>query len=212
MERDNIIKALNYRYATKQFDTTKWVSTEDLDTLIESMRLAPSSFGLQWWWFIIVSNPELKEKITANARNQQQIIQAPYLIVLCRRTNVDSDYIHSYIESISNTRNIPQDQLAWYEAMMNWAIGNHDEHSKWHWLHHQVYIALGFLLETAALLWIDACPMEGFDRAAIDDILELKEHNLSSCVITPIGYRSADDIQSSFTKVRWAKEDVVIIK
>lgn len=212
MERNNIISALQHRYATKQFDSTKSISTEDLDTLIESMRLAPSSFGLQWWWFVIVSNPDLKEKLTAHARNQQQIKQAPYVIVLCRRTDVDSDYIHSYIESISSTRNIPVDQLAWYEAMMNGAVWNNDEHSKWHRLHHQVYIALGFLLETAALLWIDSCPMEGFDRAAFDDILELKEHNLSSCVITPISYRSADDIQSNFAKVRWTKEKVVIMK
>lgn len=212
MEKEIIMNALHHRYATKQFDTTKTISPEDLEVLVESMRLAPSSFGLQWWGFVIVSNPELKEKMTAHAWNQQQITQAPYVIVLCRRTDVDSDYIHSYIESVSSTRNVSLEQLAWYKAAINGAVQNQDEHTKWHWLHHQVYIALGFLLETAALLWIDACPMEGFDRAAFDDILGLKEHHLHSCVVAAIGYRSADDMQSGFTKVRWAKENVVIMK
>ena len=212
MNNTAILEALNTRYATQEFDASKTISAEDLDTLIESMRLAPSSYGVQPWWFVIVSDPALKEKLLPVAYGQKKVVQAPYLFVLCHRTDVNSDYVHSLAESLGEQRGIAIDQLASLEQAINGMLASKDEQQLNAWLTKQVYIPLGFLLQTAAMLGIDAGPMEGFSHHDFDKILGLAEHNLTSCVIVAVGYRSANDATANAPKARKKKKKVVIMK
>lgn len=207
--KNEIQKALNWRYATKQFDPEKKIEKEDFDILKEAIRLAPSSYGLQPWKFIIVNNKEMREKLKAAAWGQSQITDASHFIVFCGKTDMDEKYIKEYVHSISKTRNIPQANLKDYEEMMLGFRSQVDKTFIENWTKKQAYVALGFLLESAALLQIDACPMEGFNVAAFDEILGLKEKGFSAAVLCTLGYRSKDDSTSTMKKVRFAHEDVI---
>jgi len=206
-----IIKALNWRYATKKFDTAKKVSDNDINELLEAARLAPSSYGLQPWTFVVVTNPELRKKLREHAWNQPQITDASHLIVLATRTDVDEDYVKRYVEEIAKERKVAVDSLKAYQDMMTGDVKTRSKNAIVDWSKHQTYIALGFLLFAAAQKRIDTCPMEGFDPAKFDEILGLKEKHLASTVLCTIGYR-ADDPAAANVKVRFSKSDVVIEK
>lgn len=207
---NNIINSLNWRYATKKFDATKKLSTEQLDTILEAMRLSASSFGLQPWKFVIVSNPETRATLRGAAWDQSQITDASTLIVLAARTDVDATFADAYIKSVADTRGMDVAALSGYANMIKGSIASRSPEAVKEWTAKQVYIALGTALTTAAQLEVDACPMEGFDNAKFDEILGLKEKNLTSCVCLTLGFRASDDETASYKKVRYAKEEVVI--
>ncbi|AKH33153.1 Putative NAD(P)H nitroreductase YfkO [candidate division SR1 bacterium Aalborg_AAW-1] len=212
MNSTELLNALNWRYATKSFDKEKKLDANQLDTLLESLRLSPSSFGLQGRGFVVVENPELRQQLLPYARNQPQVVDSSHLIVLCRRTDVDADFVNRYFEDIAHTRNIDISALDGYKNMVLGSVEGKSKEDLAIWLSKQTYIAQGVLLTTCALLGIDACPMEGFDSAKFDEILGLFDYNLASCVITPVGFRSSDDGYSHAPKVRFAKEDLIVIK
>jgi len=205
-----LLDQLHWRYATKHFDPTKKISESDLSPLLESLRLSPSSFGLQWRGFVVVDNKELREQVLPYSRNQKQVVEASHLIVLCRRTDVDTDFIQHYIDTMSTTRGIDAEHLDGFKTMLLWFLEAKDEQTLATWLTKQVYISLWFLLSSCALLGIDACPMEWFDTHKFDEILELKKHNLASCVIVPIGYRSPEDKYATMEKVRFPEKEAII--
>lgn len=205
-----IIQTLEWRYATKQFDAGKKVSEQDLTELLESLRLSPSSFGLQPWKFVIVENKEIRKKLREAAWNQPQVVDASHLIVLCARTDVDEKYIRSYIDSIAQQRGVTPESLSQFEGMMQGFRANLSDDAAISWAKHQVYLASGFLMFTAAQKRIDACPMEGFDRRKVDEILGLPEKKLTSAMLCAIGYRSADDKYAQAKKVRFDKKDIFI--
>ncbi len=205
-----LINSLNWRYATKQFDSSRKLSEEQLETLTETLRLAPSSFGVQPWKFVVVKNPETRLKLKEAAFGQNQVSEASDLIVLCRIAEFTPDYVAEFIGEVAKTKGIGVEMLKSYEEMI---LGNAKRMTKEQldsWMEKQVYIALGFLLESAALMEIDACPMEGFDNYRFDEILGLDKMNLKSVVICPVGHRSGDDKNASAPKVRKCKEEVVI--
>ena len=206
----NIIDALKWRYATKKFDATKKLSQEQFDTVLESLHLSASSYGLQPWKFIVVTNPEIRAKIKAAAWNQTQITDASHLIVLAVQTTVDAAYVDRFVASVSKTRNVPVDALKGYADMMKGSIAGRTLESVVEWSSRQVYIALGTALTAAAVSGIDACPMEGFDPKQVDDILGLAKMGLQSRVLMPVGFRAADDDMAKAPKVRFSKEEVVI--
>ena len=208
-----IIKALKWRYATKKFDPAKKVSDADLNEILESGRLAPTSFGLQPLKFIVVSDAKLREELKASAWNQAQITDSSQLIVLAARTDIDDKFVKKFIEKIAEVRKISAASLKGYEDMM---VGSMSQKAKDNtlndWSARQVYIALGVMLETAALKRIDSCPMEGFDKAKFDEILGLKKENLASVVLMAVGYRAADDSYAQNAKVRFDQKDLVMGK
>jgi len=206
----DIIKALNWRYATKKFDTEKKVSEADLKELLEALRLSPSSYGLQLWKFIVITNPELRKNLREHAWNQPQITDASHLIVLATRTDVDEKYVKQYVAEIAKQRSVPIESLKGYQDMMIGDVKNRSKEAVVEWSKHQTYIALGFLLETAALKRIDACPMEGFDKAKFDEILNLKAENLAATVLCAVGYRAADDGYAQNAKVRFDQKNLII--
>jgi len=206
---EKFIESLNWRYATKKFDTDKKVSESDVNDLIESLRLAPSSFGLQPWKFIIVTDRKIREQLKEHAYNQAQITDASHLIVLCVRTDVDEAHVDKFVESIAKTRGVSKESLNDYAQIMTGSVKSRSEHHVTEWSRRQVYIALGFLIFAASMKRIDSCPMEGFDSAKFDEILGLKKENLSSVVLCPVGYRSKDDGYAQAKKVRFSKNDVI---
>lgn len=208
MNKD-IIKALNWRYATKIFDPSKIVSKEDLHTILESARLSPSSIGAEMWKFIVITNKEIREKLRVAGYNQPQITDASHLIVLTYRTDVAENLTKEKIERTAKIQNTSESNLeelkSFLENSVTQKIQSGDLES---WIRLQVYIPLGMMLETSALLGVDSCPMEGFESDKVDEILGLKEKNLKSITMLPIGYRG-DDPASKRPKVRRDFNDVI---
>jgi nitroreductase / dihydropteridine reductase len=212
MQTQELLAQLNRRYATKQFDTTKKLSAEQLDALLETLRLSPSSFGLQGWGFVVVEDAAIRAQLLPYAWNQPQITDASHLIVLCRRTDVDTDFVTRFIESTAAARGIDAATLDGYKGMMLGFLEGKSEDDKNTWLAKQTYVAQGMLLSSCAMLGIDACPMEGFDPAKFNEILGLADHNLAACTIVPVGFRNKADGYAHAAKVRFAKEDVIFVK
>ena len=207
-----IIDALNWRYATKAYDTTKKLSGEQVSTLIESIRLSPSSFGLPVYKVIHVKNPETREKLKAAAWGQAQVTDASEFLVFAAKTNIGEADVTEYMNDVSKVRNIPLENLEEYAGMINGSISSRTAEEKVTWAAKQAYIALGIVLAAAALEKIDASPMEGYDSNQFDEILGLKELNLKSVVVVALGHRAENDSYATLTKVRAAKESLVIEK
>jgi nitroreductase len=200
----------NWRYATKKFDATKKISTEDLNFLKESIRLSTSSFGLQLYKVIIVENPELRAKLQPAAWGQTQITEASHLIVFANQTVVSDSDVDAYIKNTSETRGIPLEALTGFGDYMKGAIRPIPADLKTIWTAKQTYLALGNLLNAAAELKIDVTPMEGFDPKKFNEILGLDALNLNAAVIAPIGYRHEDDATQYYKKVRKSNEDLFL--
>ena len=204
------IENLNWRYAVKKFDTTKKLSSEKLDILIEAASLTPASLGLQTYKLIVIKDQKVKEELVPFSFNQPQISDCSELLVLVAQKEVNEDSVNSYLEFLSAERGIPLEALEQYKGMMMGWVGSLDEEQKQAWVDKQAYIALGNILNTAANERIDSCPMEGFDNTKYDEILGLEKLGLRSVVICPVGYRSAEDDTQHYKKVRIAKANFAI--
>ena len=205
----NITQALNWRYATKEYDTTKKLTDEQLDVLLKAIELTPTSFGIQAYKAIVVTNPEIRAKLRAAAWNQPQITDASHLIVFAVPTNLSEAHVDEYVANIAKVRNVSLESLNEYSGMMKGSVSSKTPEQRTEWLAKQVYIALGFLLETAAIENIDATPMEGFDPKQFDEILGLAAENLTSVVIATVGFRSESDAYAKLAKVRYGREELV---
>lgn len=204
-----LLEKLQWRYATKQFDTSRKVSDEDLHNIMEATRLAPSSFGLQPWKFIVVKNPEIRQKLRESAP-QAQVTDSTALVVLCSLKEMTPAHVQKYIDSIASTRHVDAVNLEGFKQMMLGFIANKSQDDLRGWMARQVYIALGTLLTACAVNDIDACPMEGFDPQKFNEILELDTYGVESSVICAIGYRDEKDPMAQMGKVRFAPEEVII--
>jgi nitroreductase len=209
---NTIIEALNWRYATKQFDTTKKLSEEQLAMLKEALRLSPSSFGIQPWHFIVVENTGLRAKLRAAGYDQPQFTDASHLIVLATEKNIDAVLIEKYLQSVASVKGISIEHLAGFRGMLMGAISAKGEEGARDWAARQTYIALGTLLTAAATLEIDAAPMEGFDPKAVDEILGLEERGLQSRVVVALGFRLASDEAAYRPKVRYDEMAVFTVR
>ena len=212
MEQQHILNALQWRYATKKFDTAKKIADKDFDFLLEATRLSASSFGLQPFKMIVVKNPALREKLKAAAWNQSQITDASHLIIFAAKKNLSEKDIEEYLALIAQERNVSVESLKSFKAMMMGFVEGATPETRTEWSKKQAYISLGILLETAALSNIDACPMEGFDPAQFDSILQLEKDSLTSAVICTLGYRASDDEAATYKKVRFPRDKIVMVK
>ncbi len=208
MIQNQIIEALKNRYATKIFDANKKVSDSDLQTILESARLAPSSFGIEAWKFLVINNPEIRTQLRAAGYDQPKFTDASHLIVLARRT--DSENISSeLIERTAAAQGKTAEDLAGLKQMVDGSIAfKTGTNSFDSWTAAQTYIALGIMIETYALIGIDSCPMEGFDAQKVDEILGLADKKLASVTILALGYRG-DDAYATLPKTRRNMDDVV---
>jgi len=209
MKNKEIIDALNWRYATKIFDSNKKVSDDDIHTILEAARLSPSSIGAEMWKFVLVEDKETRSKLREAGYGQPQITDASRLIIVTYRTDSKENMTKEKIDRTSKIQNEDPSNLSGLKTMLDGAIAQKiADGSLESWVKTQAYIPLGIMLETAALLGIDSCPMEGFSPEKFDEILNLKDKNLKSAIILAVGYRG-DDATSLRPKVRRAYDEVV---
>jgi len=206
----DILSKLNTRYATKVFDPTKKVLEADMEELLEAIRLSASSYGLQPYKVLVVEDPAIRAELRKAAWNQPQITDASALLVFAVNYNTNEKSVDEFVNLVSQTRSIPKDALLGYSDMMKGSIKSQSQEQVETWVSKQAYIALGFGLVTAAILGLDACPMEGFSPADFDRILDLNKLGLKSKVIMAVGYRSEEDKYQHLAKVRQKKEDFII--
>lgn len=208
---EQLITALKWRYATKQFDPTKKINDEDWQTLEDTLILTPSSFGLQPWKFIVVTDPATKEKLRAVSWNQSQVTDCSHHVVFAVPTAIDEAAIDAHIKRTAQVHGRDHESLAPLRKMIAGFLLNGNFNTE-AWATNQAYIALGNLMTSAALLGIDTCPMEGIDPRKYDEILGLKEQGLKTVVSCATGYRSSNDKYATLPKVRFKNEDVIIRK
>ncbi len=207
---NKIIEALNWRYATKKFDQNKKINKEDLESILEIMRLSPSSYGLQPWKFVLVNNTDMRSKILEIAYGQPQITDASQVIVFTNKKNIDGELVDTYMNFVAKEKGIDVGVLDGFKGMINGSFAGKTNEELRGWASCQTYLAVGNLLTSCAIAGIDACPMEGYDHAKLDSLLGLPEQNLESKVIVTIGYRAMDDSSATSKKIRFPKEDVLI--
>lgn len=207
---NTFIEAQNWRYATKKFDSGKKISDSDLEILKEAIRLSSSSYGLQPYQVLIVENTELRERLKPAAWNQSQITDASHVLVFANMTNIGDSHIDAYIENIAATRELSLESIAGYGTFMKSKITTLPQDEKNSWTAKQTYLAMGNLLNAAAALKIDVTPMEGFETAAVNEILGLEQKGLSASLIATIGYRHQEDATQHYRKVRKTNEQLFI--
>lgn len=207
--RERILESLQWRYAVKRFDPTKKVAQEDFEALEESLRMAPSSYGFQPWKFVVVNDSQMREKLRAVSWNQSQVTDASHYIVLAAQSHLEEKHVDNYMSSISQARGVGLETLDKFKAtiirdMIDGPRGREVDA----WAKMQVYIALGFIMEAAAFMKIDACPMEGFEPKAYDELLGLKGSGFQSVAAIALGYRHPECRFQHMKKVRFSKDEV----
>jgi len=206
---DQLLAALSWRYATKQFDATRKIADNLWDAIEESLVLTPSSFGLQPWKFLVVANPSIRAKLLAESWNQPQVTAASHLVVLTARTDLTTTDIDAWITRMAQVQGKGAEAVAPLKGMIAGFAETQSVEDRHAWNIHQVYIALGQLMTTAALLGIDACPMEGISKSAYDRILGLEGSGYATVVTCALGYRSEDDTYASMPKARFERAKVI---
>ena len=203
----SLIQDLNWRYATKNMNG-ETVSDEKLSAILAAINLAPTSYGLQPFTVLVVSNEAIKDKLQAAAYGQPQVGSSSAVLVFAVPVKITGADIEKFIQLVATTRSIPAETLDGYKGMIVGTVGGLPAEQQQIWSAKQVYIALGTALAAAAEQEVDACPMEGFDAAQIDEILGLTEKGLKAVVIMPVGYRSADDATAEYIKVRKSESEI----
>ena len=206
----DIVNHLKWRYATKKFDNSRKIDQETWIKLEESLVLTPSSYGLQPWKFVVVTDQGVKGQLAEKSFAQPQPLDCSHLVVISRLTTMDNDYVEKYLQSIADTRSTTVESLGAYKGMLTGFVEKTSQADLQHWMARQCYIALGNLLTAAAVLRVDACPMEGFDKKGYDEVLSLPDKGLASVVLCALGYRDSSDKYASHQKVRHPVSDVVL--
>ena len=203
-----VLEQLNWRYATKKFDSERKISSDDWQVLEQSLVLSPSSFGMQPWKFFVVTNPELKARLSAASWGQTQPQDCSHMVVMALRDRTNEQDADRLIQRTADVRNIPVDSLDGFRKMLVGFLAKPPIDIN-EWAARQVYIAIGQLMACAAMMGIDTCPMEGIDPRKYDEILEISAHGYRTCVGCAAGYRAPDDKYSKLAKVRFPTTDVV---
>jgi nitroreductase/dihydropteridine reductase len=206
MNSEEITKALSWRYAVRAFDPSKKVSDADLQAILESGRLAPSSFGLEAWKFIVVKNPEIRAKLRAAGYDQPRFTESSDLIIIAQRTITDT-LSSELVERTALAQSKTPAELQGMRDMLDGSIARMSPEQVEAWLKNQTYIPLGMMMETASLLHIDNAAMEGFDKAQVDEILGLAAKGLTAVSALSVGYRAEEGLP----KTRRTYNDVVEI-
>ncbi len=210
MNPQQLLHALNWRYATKVFDDTRKIPADAWTALEQSLVLTPTSYGLQPYKFLVVQNAGKRAELLPHSWKQKQVVDASHFVVFTARTEMTKTDVDKLIARISSVRGVPAESMTPYWNMMIGDVVNGPRGKTAHeWAARQVYIALGNLMTCAAMLGIDACPMEGIAPAEYDKILNLAGTGYATVVACALGYRSAGDKYAGLAKVRYETKDVV---
>ncbi|MHA3772492.1 NAD(P)H-dependent oxidoreductase [Verrucomicrobiota bacterium sgz303538] len=207
---DVLVRQLEWRYAVKKFDPTRKISKADWATLEQALVLSPSSFGLQPWKFFVIESTEVRAKLPAISWGQTQTVDASHFVVLAQRKDLPPEHIEQYINRIAEVRGVSLDSLEGFRTvLLNAQKTKADNGTLNTWTSRQVYIALGTLLTSAAVLGIDACPMEGFESERYDELLGLGARGYKSLCAVALGFRAEDDKYAEVKKARFPREEVI---
>jgi nitroreductase len=206
----SLIDTLQWRYATKKMDPTKVVPQEKLDQILEAIRLTASSSGLQPYEILVITNQAIREQIKEIANNQSQVTDCSYLLVFAAWDNYTAQRINDALDMTEAIRNFKNEAGIAYREMLLKNYPARDPEVNFNHAAKQAYIGVGTALIAAADAQVDSTPMEGFNPAALDKILNLKEKGLRSVVMMPLGYRKSDeDWLLNLKKVRRPKESFI---
>ena len=206
----NSIDNLKWRYAVKKFDHHKILSDNQINILKQAFNLTASSYGLQPIKLVVVKNKDIQKELVLHSWNQQQISQASHLLVICVDTKLDETDVEKYFERVKEIRNTPDEIINSFKEYLTTTISEKTTEDLLSWGKNQAYLALGNLLTVCANEKIDSCPMEGFIPEKYNEVLGLKEKNLSSVLVLPVGFRAEDDIMTHQKKVRKNIGEIVI--
>lgn len=217
----NLTEILNKRYSTKDFDPDKKISTADFEQIKHLLRMSPSSTNLQPWHFIVADTEEGKQRLNKATEgnfefNKLRIAKASHVVILCARTKLDEIYMQHLIEqeTTDGRMNKPEIKQLIYNARNTFTnIHKYELKDQQHWVEKQVYLNMGTLLLGAALLGIDALPMEGIDCKAIDQEFNLREKGFTAIAAVSLGYRTETDFNApdKTPKSRLALEEIITI-
>ena len=206
----NIIDSLKWRYAVKKFDSEKQLSEAQINTLKEAFNLTATSYGLQPIKLVVVENKEIQKELVPHSFNQNQVLEASHLLVICVPDNYTTEEVENYFNLVQKIRNTPEVITKPFKDFLTADIQKKTQEELLLWNKNQAYIALGNLMTVCAVEKIDACPMEGFIPNKYDEILRLKSHNLKSILVLPVGFRADDCYMKDLQKVRKETQDIVI--
>lgn len=209
MSKIDIIDRLNWRYATKAFDPEKKIDDALWEQVEESLVLTPSSFGLQPWKFIVITDQAVKESLLEHSWSQGQVTSCSHLVVLTALRDIGESDVDKLIIDTHQKRGGELSTLDPYKGMMNGFMSQMSDEQKFAWARNQVYIALGQLMTVASMLEIDACPMEGITPSKYDEILGLEGGRYGTVLACPMGYRSDDDKYGTLAKIRYPKDEII---
>ncbi|QJP34699.1 NAD(P)H-dependent oxidoreductase [Nonlabens sp. Ci31] len=202
------IESLQWRYATKKFDSEKNLETSQLELLAQAFNLTATSYGLQPCRLIVVQDQDLKEKMVPHSYGQMQVKDASAVLVICT-TVVDEQYVKDYFSIVKKERNTPDEVIQPFQDFLTSTFSKKESEEIELWAKNQAYLILGNLLTVCAQQQIDSCPMEGFVPEKIDELLDLKAKGLKSTLLLPVGYRAIDDLMSQLKKVRRPQQEMV---
>ncbi|MDR6982037.1 nitroreductase [Rheinheimera pacifica] len=206
----DVISNLTWRYATKKYNPGKVVTQDKVDLILEAIRLTATSSGLQPYEVLVVTNPALREQIKPHAWNQSQITDSSHLLVFAAWDNYTAERINQMFDLTNDIRGFKNEGWENYRAMLLNTYPQRDAETNFQHAARQAYIGLGSALIAAAELKVDSTPIEGFDPAKVDEILNLKQKGLRSVVLMPLGYRADDgDWLVNLTKVRRSRDQFV---
>lgn len=205
-----LLNALEWRYASKKMNGQP-VPEEKVERILEAIRLAPSSMGLQPYSVLVITDPEIKKQILPVANNQHQIVDSSHLLVFAAWDKITPEHVDDYVTLTASTRNVPLESLEQFKNILV-SMSRRPQQENHEWAARQSYIAFATAIAAAAEERVDATPMEGFNNAALDELLGLKAKGLKSITLLPLGYRDAEnDWLAKFPKVRRQKENLFII-
>lgn len=203
-----ILNNLKWRYATKKFDADKKISDKQLSYLKEAVRLSVSSYGLQLYKVLIVSDPEIKKQLQPLCWQQSQIADCSHLFIFCSYKNYNDNDVDDYIKLVTTEQGLEDVTLEGYGAFIKGKVSEKTPTEQTAWLERQPYLAVSNLIMACAEQQIDTCPMEGFTPEDINRYFQLDNENLNAVVMVAVGYRSEDDTAQHRKKVRKAENDL----
>jgi len=205
---ETVVDQLRWRYATKKFDPARTIPPPTWAALEQALVLTPSSYGLQPWKFVVVTDPAVKARLPAHSWGQRQPQDCSHMVVLAIKANVGEADIDRHVARVSEVRGQSIEALARYRQTMVGGLTSPPFDVN-EWAARQVYIALGQFMACAAVLGVDTCPMEGIDPAKYDEVLGIAAQGYRTVVGCAAGYRAADDKYAQTPKVRFRTEDVI---
>lgn len=210
IDTDELIQALNWRYATKQFDPAKKIPAETWEALEQALILSPSSYGLQPWKFFVVTDPTIRAALREHSWNQSQVTDCSHHVVFAIRKTIDAAFVDKFIARTAEVRGVTADSLDFYRKMIvSDVVEGPRSKIAAEWATRQAYIALGNFMTSAAVVGIDTCPMEGLDPAKYDEILDLPAKGFHAVVACAAGYRADTDKYAVLPKVRYDKSELI---